>query len=89
MANRQTDVDDLYFLLDMDDHVLDAMYLTKDQATAIEHVLDIVEHCGNEFTLAPATDGGNIPDFRPAGVLYANNKPYMTLAAEAAEKGEQ
>lgn len=58
--SKRGDVDDLYLLLDTD-----AIYLTKDQATAIEHVLDIVEHCGNEFTLVSAIEGGNIPDFRP------------------------
>ena len=58
-------VDDLYLLLDENEDVISAMYLTKDQATAIEHVLDIVEHCGNEFTLVSAIEGGNIPDFRP------------------------
>lgn len=63
---KRGDVDDLYFLLNADGDVLDVVYLTKDQVGAIEHVLDIVERCGNEFTLASAVDWyDNIRDFRP------------------------
>ena len=62
---KRGDVDDLYLLLDENEHVISAMYLTKDQATGIEQVLDIVERCGYEFTLVSAVESGNIPDFRP------------------------
>lgn len=62
---KRGDVDDLYLLLDENEHVISAMYLTKDQATGIEHTLDVVSQCGYDFSLVSATDGASIPDFRP------------------------